>query len=145
MEERAELLKVAEENTSSPIQTADNESQTDDRQHEKMVQVNNKLKRVLQSFKDKIHRVVTERPDLFDGIGEETSDRLDHLISTVENQTTQINELHAQRDQVDQQLQSEIKELQRYENNTFDIFLIWIFVVLWTHINIKSIMNVQSK
>jgi hypothetical protein len=145
MEERAELLKVAEENTSSPIQTADNESQTDDRQHEKMVQVNNKLKRVLQSFKDKIHRIVTERPDLFDGIGEETSERLDHLILTVENQTTQISELHAQRDQVDQQLQSEIKELQRYENNIFDIFLIWIFVVLWTHINIKSIMNVQSK
>jgi hypothetical protein len=134
MEERAELLKVAEENTSSPIQTADNESQTDDRQHEKMVQVNNKLKRVLQSFKDKIHRIVTERPDLFDGIGEETSERLDHLILTVENQTTQISELHAQRDQVDQQLQSEIKELQRYENNTFDIFF-----------NIKSIMNVQSK
>jgi hypothetical protein len=124
MEERAELLKVAEENTSSPIQTADNESQTDDRQHEKMVQVNNKLKRVLQSFKDKIHRIVTERPDLFDGIGEETSERLDHLILTVENQTTQISELHAQRDQVDQQLQSEIKELQRYENNIFDIFLI---------------------
>jgi ribosomal protein L9 len=124
MQERAELLKVAEENTSSPIQTADNESQTDDRQHEKMVQVNNKLKRVLQSFKDKIHRIVTERPDLFDGIGEETSERLDHLILTVENQTTQISELHAQRDQVDQQLQSEIKELQRYENNIFDIFLI---------------------
>jgi Mg2+ and Co2+ transporter CorA len=110
-----------------------------------MVQVNNKLKRVLQGFKDKIHRVVTERPDLFDGIGEETGERLDHLISTVENQATQIDELQTQHDQTEKQLQNEIKELQRYENNTFDIFSIWIFIVLWTHINIKSKTNAQPK
>jgi hypothetical protein len=113
MQERAELLKVAEENTSSPIQTADNESQTDDRQHEKMVQVNNKLKRALQGFKDKIHRIVSEKPDLFDGIGEETSERLDHLISTLENQGGQIYVLQAERDQIEKQLQSEIRELHK--------------------------------
>jgi dsDNA-specific endonuclease/ATPase MutS2 len=113
MQERAQLLKEAEENTPSPIQTTDNESQTDDRQHEKTVQVNNKLKRVLQGFKDKIHHIVSEKPDLFDGIGEETSERLDHLISTLENQATQIDVLQTQRDQVEEQLQNEMRQLQR--------------------------------
>jgi hypothetical protein len=75
--------------------------------------MNNKLKRVLQIFKDKIHRVVNERPDLFDGIGEETSERLDHLISTVENQATQVNKLQAERDQADEKYQGQIKNLQR--------------------------------
>src|SRR5205814_10276549 len=91
IEERAKLLEEIEKKTLPSIPTADNETQTDDHQHEKLVQVNNKLKRILQIFKDKIHRIVTERPDLFDGIGEETSERLDHLISTVGNQATQID------------------------------------------------------
>jgi cell division protein FtsB len=105
-------LEEIQKNTSSPVQTTDNESQTDDRQHEKLVQVNNKLKRVLQTFKDKIHRVVTERPDLFIGIGEETTERFDHLIFTVENQGKQLDVLQAERDQTEEQLQSSIKELQ---------------------------------
>ena len=82
-----------ESNSSSSIQTTDSEAQTDDRQHEKLVQVNNKLKHALQGVKDKIHHVVVEKPDLFDGVGEETSERLDHLIGTVENQASQIHEL----------------------------------------------------
>jgi hypothetical protein len=112
-QQRTNLLEDIEKKTLSPIETADNESQTDDRQHEKLVQVNNKLKRILQIFKDKIQRVVTERPELFEGISEETSERLDHLISTVENQATQNNVLQAERDQVEEQLRNEIKELQR--------------------------------
>ncbi len=67
----------------------------------------------MQSLKDKIQRAVTERPDLFDGVSEETNERLDHLIIIVENQATQIDVLQAERDQVEKQLQSEMKQLQR--------------------------------
>ncbi|CAF3603471.1 unnamed protein product [Rotaria sp. Silwood1] len=95
------------------IEKIDNESQTDDRQHEKLIQVNNKLKRILQTFKEKIHRIVIEKPNLFDGISEETSERLDHLISIVENQTTQIDFIQTEHDQLEKQLRNEIKELQR--------------------------------
>ncbi|CAF4939413.1 unnamed protein product, partial [Rotaria sp. Silwood1] len=95
------------------IEKTDNESQTDDRQHEKLIQVNNKLKRILQTFKEKIHRIVIEKPNLFDGISEETSERLDHLISIVENQTTQIDFIQTEHDQLEKQLRNEIKELQR--------------------------------
>jgi archaellum component FlaC len=95
------------------MQTTENESQTDDSEHEQLIQVNNKLEHALQTFKDKIDQVGIDRPDLFDGIGEEVDERLRHLISTVENQATQINILHAERDQVEEQLQSEIKQLQR--------------------------------
>jgi hypothetical protein len=112
--ERANLLEEMEKKTIPSIQTVDHESQTDDHQHEKIVQMNNKLKRVLQLFKEKIQRAVAERPDLFDGVGEETSERLEHLISTVANQATQIDVLHAERNQVEEQLQNEIKRLQRF-------------------------------
>ncbi len=106
-------MEEIENKTLPTKQTTDNESQTDDHQHEKLVQVNNKLKHTLRKYKDKIDEVVMERPDLFDGIGEETSERLNHLISTVENQATQINVLQVERDQMEKQLQNEIKQLQR--------------------------------
>ncbi len=106
-------MEEVENKTSPTKQTTDNESQTDDHQHEKLVQVNNKLKRALQSFKDKIHRVVINRPDLFRDIGEETSERLDHLIATVENQATQVNVLQTERDQADEKYQRQMKELQK--------------------------------
>jgi hypothetical protein len=110
--------------------------------------VNNYLKHVVQIFKDKIHRVVTERPDLFEGIGEETNERLDHLISTAENQATQVSVLQAERDQIEQQLQSEIKELQRYKENilnSLDISFLSILIVLWKLIDIKSKTNIQQR
>jgi FtsZ-binding cell division protein ZapB len=113
MQERTNLLEEIEKKVLSSKQTIDNETQTEDDQREKLKQVNNKLKRALQIFKDKIQRVVTERPNLFDGIGEETGERLDHLISTVENQATQIDVLQAERDQVEEELRNEIKQLQR--------------------------------
>jgi len=106
-------MEVLQKKTLPSIQTIDHESQTDDHHHDKLVQVNNKLKRILQLFKEKIQRVVAERPDIFEGVGEETSERLDHLISTVENQATQIDLLHAERNQVEEQLRNEIKQLQR--------------------------------
>jgi hypothetical protein len=77
-----------------------------------MVQANNQLKDVLQTFKDKIQQMVTERPNLFDGIGEETDERFDHLLSTIESQATQIGSLQAERNQVEEELQNKIKELQ---------------------------------
>ncbi|CAF2649407.1 unnamed protein product [Rotaria sp. Silwood2] len=95
------------------IEKIDNETQTDDRQHEKLIQINNKLKRILQTFKEKIHRIVIEKPNLFDGISEETSERLDHLISIVENQTTQIDLIQTERDQLEKQLRNEIKKLEK--------------------------------
>ena len=103
------------------VQTIDHESQTDDQQHEKIVQMNNKLKRVLQLFKEKIQRVVAERPDLFDGVGEETSERLEHLISTVENQAAQIGELQSSLSEKDEQqtlLQQRLDEVEQELSQT---------------------------
>ena len=75
--------------------------------------MNNKLKRALQTLREKIQRVAVDRPDLFANVGEETSERLDHLISTVESQATQIDTLQAERDQVEQQSNTQIRDLQR--------------------------------
>jgi len=112
------LEQVQKNTSSSPVQTIDNESQTDDQQYDKIIHINNKLKRALQSLKDKINRLVTERPDLFVNIGEDTSERLDYLISTVEHQATQIDILQTERDQSEEQLRNEIQELQRYKRNS---------------------------
>ncbi len=103
-QERAVLLEEIETYKSSAVVKTDSDTQTDDPQYEKLVDSNNELKHTLQAFKDTVHRIVAERPDLFDNIGEETSERLDHLISTVENQATKIDVL-----------QTEMKELRKYE------------------------------
>lgn len=106
-------MEEIEKKTLSSIQTTDNESQIDDHQHEKLAQVNNKLKRSLQTFNDKMEQIATERPDLFDGIDEETSERLNHLISIVENQAIQKNVLDSEPSNAEEQLRNEIKQLQR--------------------------------
>ncbi|CAF0830686.1 unnamed protein product [Adineta ricciae] len=93
------------------IETVECETQTEDRQHEKLTQMNTKLKRALQGLKEKIHRLVSERPDLFDGISEETSERLDHLISTVENQAIQLDLLRTEYNQMDEKYQDQMKQL----------------------------------
>ncbi len=111
-QERANLLEEIRKGASSSISMTDNDKQTTDQQNDKLVKISNKLKRVLQTFKEKIHRVVTERPDLFADIGEETTERLDRLISTVEHQATQIDILQAEREQSEEQLRNEIRELQ---------------------------------
>jgi len=112
-QERTKILKEIENQKALSVKTTDSEIQTDNDEREEIVQVNNQLKDALQTFKDKIKRVVTERPDLFDNIDEETSEQLEHLISTIENQAKEIVVLHAQRDQIEEQLQNEIKELKR--------------------------------
>jgi len=87
----------------------DNETQTDEQPQDKLIQVNNKLKRALQTIKDKIHQAVVEQPQLFPDISDDTIERLDHLISAIENQATQINILQNERDHA----QHEINQLQR--------------------------------
>ena len=80
---------------------------------EKQVKINIKLKRALQTIKDKMQRIATERPDLFTNIGEETNERLDHLIAAVEHQATQIDILQSEHNGTEEQLRNEIQELQR--------------------------------
>jgi flagellar motility protein MotE (MotC chaperone) len=106
-------LEEIEKKSVPSIETTDNESQTDEQQDDKSLQGNKKLKQALKKIKNQIQRVVEERPDLFDGVGEDSNERLDHLISIVENQTAQIDALEAERNQLEEQLQNEIKELQR--------------------------------
>ena len=108
IQERTKILKEIEK------ETTDDESQTDDDQHEQIVQANSQLKDELQTFHDKIHQVVTERPNLFDGISEEIGQRFDHLLSTIASQATQIDTLQTERNRVEQELQNQIKELQTY-------------------------------
>jgi hypothetical protein len=110
-------LEEIQKNVSPSVHTTDSEKPIDDQQHDKLVKLNNKLKRALQIFKDKINRVVTERPDLFVNTGEETTERLDHLISTVEHQATQIDILQAEHNQSEEQSRNEIRALQRYAMN----------------------------
>ena len=76
--------------------------------------MNKMLKRALQILKDKIHRIINERPDLFTNVGEETNERLDHLISTVIHQATQIDRLQIERNGIEERLQLRINELQKY-------------------------------
>ena len=101
--ERASLLDEMQKSSASPLPSADTDKQT---------KVAMKLKRALQTFREKINRLVTDRPDLFTNIGEETSERLDHLISTVEHQATQMELLQTERNEMEAQLQNEIQELQ---------------------------------
>jgi hypothetical protein len=104
--EHANLLEEVQKNASSSMQT------TADQQQDKLAKINTKLKRALQTFKEKINRIVTERPDLFANISEETTERLDHLISTVEYQAEQLNALQAERSEMEEQLRNQIQELQ---------------------------------
>ena len=113
MQERTNLLEEIEKKIVASIVTADNESQTQEEQQDENVQQGNKkLKRALHKVKNQMQRVVEERPELFEGVGEDANERLEHLISIVENQTAQINALEAERNEVEQ-LQNEIKQLQR--------------------------------
>jgi hypothetical protein len=113
MQERTKILEEIENNTPLPIQTVENEVQTDDDEHEKLLEVNKSLKSVVEIMADKIHHAVTERPDLFAGINEETNERLDHLISTIETQAKQIDLLRAEHDQTREKYQRKINDLQK--------------------------------
>ncbi len=67
------------------------------------------MKRALQTIKEKIHRIITERPELFPHMSEDTIERLDQLISVVDNQAKEIERLQHERDYT----QQEVNELRR--------------------------------
>lgn len=103
------LISNVTSSSSSAVETVDNETQTEEQSQDKLAQINQKLKRALQNIKDKINQAVIEQPELFIDIDEDTMERLNHLISTVRNQTTQINDLQNERDHA----QYEVNELQK--------------------------------
>ena len=83
-------------NTSSSIRSNErigSETQTDDQQEKKSAQINEKLKRALQTIKEKVNRVVQERPDWFCRSNTDTIERIDQIITAMENQAKQIEEL----------------------------------------------------
>ena len=88
-----EVIKTSIDSEPVKPELTDCETQTDDQQQEKTVQVNNKLKRALQTIKEKVHRIVTEKPELFPEIADDTIERIDQLVSTVEKQAEQIDQL----------------------------------------------------
>lgn len=71
----------------------DGQTQTDDQQEKKSAQINEKLKRALQTIKEKVHRIVQERPECFPRQSADTIERIDQLITAVENQAKQIENL----------------------------------------------------
>ena len=111
--ERANLLAQLQTMASSHVQAVDTDQQPDESQQEKLVKVNTKLKRAVQSLKEKIHRVVVERSDLFENVGDETSERLDHLISTVKAQALKIDLFETDRQQTEERHRDEMHELKR--------------------------------
>ena len=116
-EERDQALQELEKNILSITRTTDNESQTDDRQHKRLVQSNNKLKNTLKQFKDKIDSVATERPDLFANIDEDTDERLDHLILTIEQLQQNLSQQDNERRSLDERLKEAELELQRTKDD----------------------------
>ena len=74
----------------APRDTADHETQTDELSQDKLSQVNNKLRRALQTIKEKVHQAAIEHPEIFTDTGDDTLERLDHLIAAVGNQAAQI-------------------------------------------------------
>ena len=85
-------------------QTAENETQTDEPAPDKSTQLSNKLKRALQTMKERIHQAVVEQPEIFASVSEDTMERLDHLILTITQQATQIASLENDRDRLQEQL-----------------------------------------
>ena len=93
----------------------DGQTQTDDQQEKKSVQINEKLKRALQTIKEKVNRIVQERPECFSRTSADTIERIDQLITAVENQAKHIEELQENLSQKDQErtlLQQHLDDLQ---------------------------------
>lgn len=73
---------------------------------QKLVQMNTKLKRALQTIKEKIQQVAVERPEWFSDASEDTLERLNHLLTAVDQQASQLAQLQSQcndaQEQIDQ-------------------------------------------
>ncbi|CAF5006212.1 unnamed protein product, partial [Rotaria magnacalcarata] len=59
----------------------------------KECQTNDDQYETLEIVKEKVDQIANEKPHLFDGVSQETNNRVEHLISIVENQIIQINRL----------------------------------------------------
>jgi hypothetical protein len=79
----------------SPRASIDSRSQEANVDTEKLTKMNSKLKQVVQRLKEKMQRVVNESPSLFEGVGEETNERLDHVLALVGEQARRIDELQS--------------------------------------------------
>jgi hypothetical protein len=77
------VRRLIDENTSwrTTRPTVDRQSQTDAPTHDKQTLINMKLKRALQTIKERVHRLVIEQAELFGDVGDDTIERLDRLIS----------------------------------------------------------------
>ena len=67
----------------------------------------------METIDNKINHIVAARSNLFDGIDEDINERLDRLISIIEDQATQIVELKCEHNQVEEKHRSEIGDLQK--------------------------------
>ncbi len=121
-----QIMKLNEQlNTSSNRlrQIMDHETQTDDQQQDKSVQINNKLKRALQTIKEKVHRIVTEKPELFPQMSDDTIERIEQLVSTFGNQAEQIEILQNERDQFQKNLSEKDEEQTLLQKRLDDVQL----------------------
>ena len=116
----ATFLEEREKNVLRSVEIRDNESQADDDRYEELVQLNGKVNHVLDTFRDKIHQIVMQKADLFDGVGEDASERLDQLVAIVENQAYQIDALRTEHSQMEDAQKNKIQELRKYANKILD-------------------------
>lgn len=86
-------FRLSEENLRQKSSSIDVESQTDDQGWNKQIQLNQKLKRALQMMKEKIHRMIDERIELFPQQTDETLERLEQISSLIDRQKFQMNDL----------------------------------------------------
>lgn len=106
-QQQLELLEKLDNRNSLPSQPSDTD---------KLMKINGKLKRALQTIKEKIQYAVTQNPDLFINVGEETVERLEHIISIVRDQKGFIDQLERERNNFEQQLADELEKSNKYVN-----------------------------
>ncbi|CAF2157914.1 unnamed protein product, partial [Rotaria magnacalcarata] len=87
-------------------------------QHEELIQINSELKHTIEQINDKFQNIVATRPDLFKDISEETNERIDSFISTIEDQARLLVKLQTECDENAENYQSLMNDLK----NSFGIY-----------------------
>ncbi|CAF0968511.1 unnamed protein product, partial [Didymodactylos carnosus] len=127
IEKEEPLLKSVPLSGSSSISTVSSFTQTDNEPQEKLKTINAKLKRALQSIKEKIHKIVEQRPDLFNDYDHQTTDfdtmnyldflmkylleKKDHESDTIRMYEIQIENLFQERNMLNEQHLEEIRQI----------------------------------
>ncbi|CAF1383445.1 unnamed protein product, partial [Didymodactylos carnosus] len=131
------LLKTIPLSSSSSSNFAvPSSAQTNDQSQEKLQLINVKLKRALQSIKEKVQTIVTQRPDLFIAYDHQTSDfdtieNLDFLMKqllekkdqqsdTIGMYEIQIENLFQERNMLNEQHLGEIKQIDEQYNHDLE-------------------------